>query len=472
MTRDTSWSAGSARKREANISGTPFLSRLRMKGLLVGSVALLSLFALVFLVWSGPPQTAFINWTEEHQVIDGFGASCADFYKPLPEAMADFFFTQSGIGLSLLRVQVVSSTEDCKSFFGPDGGECLDVKSGATVLNGELAIAKQAVARGVIVWSTPWSPPATMKDNHSFAKGGSLLRSDYAAWAQSLAGYIRLMKEKGVPIYAMSVQNEPDLTTNYGSARYSGQQLHDFVPYLHSAIESIDGDSTKIMIAESSQWDFSLTQAAMTDPKVAGDVGILAAHGYMSKEITPAPDYTKHVWQTEDSSQSGTYDGSMADALAWASKIHQFLTLARVNAWHWWFLSDGPKYGNGTDNAALTDFNLNYPKRVYMTGQWSKFVRPEWIRIGVTYDGPLQITAFKDPAGRSFAIVAVNSGHSAVAQTFSLSGFSVNSVTPWITSLALSLAEQTPVSVSEGKFNYSLPPQSVTTFSGAVVNGR
>ncbi|MGA7909364.1 MAG: hypothetical protein WCA16_18300 [Candidatus Sulfotelmatobacter sp.] len=443
-----------------------------MKGLSVRSMVALSLVALVILVWSDPSRTAVIHWTEEHQVIDGFGASCADFYEPLPPEMADFFFTTSGIGLSLLRIQVVPSAADCKSFFGRDGGECLDVKSGATILNGELAIARQAAVRGVTVWSTPWSPPAAMKSNASFVHGGFLLPASYAAWAESLAGYVKLMKANSVPIYAMSVQNEPDLATDYGSAAFTAQQLHDFVPYLHSALQSAGAGSTRIMIAESSQWDFSLAKAALADPAVASDVGILAAHGYVSRGITALPNFGKHVWQTEDSSQSATYDGSMTDALAWASKIHQYLTVAQVNAWHWWFLSDGPKYGNGTDNAALTDMNLNYPKRTYMTGQWSKFVRPGWYRTGVSYSGPLLITAFRDSGGQAFAIVVVNSTRGTISQTFSLNGVAASSVTPWITSPSLSLAEQTPVAVSGGNFSYRLPASSVTTFSGTVATGR
>lgn len=163
-------------------------------------------------------------------------------------------------------------------------------------------------------------------------------------------------------------------------------------------------------------------------------MGILAAHGYREDEIRAPKNYGKLVWQTEDSSQSSTYDGTIADGLYWASKIHRYLTVANVNAWHWWFLSDGPKYGDGTDNAALTDINLNYPKRAYVSGQWSKFVRPGWHRIGVSYFGTLQISAFKDPADRSFAIVAINSKGRAVHQKFSLKGLSANSVTPWITS--------------------------------------
>jgi len=431
-----------------------------------------ALAALAF-VWSAFEGTALINWADLHQGIDGFGASCADFYEPLPTEMADFFFTTSGIGLSLLRTQVVPSAADCISYFGPDGGSCLSVPSGATILVGEMAIAKQAVARGVTVWSAPWSPPAAMKDNGSFVNGGSLLPANYSAWATSLAGYVNMMSSNGVPLYAISVQNEPDIIQDYGSSTYSPEQLRDFVPYLFSALQSAGVGSTKIMIAEASQWEFSLAASVMEDPVDAAKVGILAAHGYGSRRIVAPTNYGKHVWQTEDSSQSSTYDGSIEDGLFWARKIHLYLTVASVNAWHWWFLSDGPKYGNGPDNGALTDINLHYPKRAFVIGQWSKFVRPGWSRIGVSYYfGPLKISAFKDPRNRTFAIVAVNSSAKVVPQTFSLKGFSATSVTPWTTSASLSLEPQAQVPVNGTSFTYTLPASSVTTFAGIAADGR
>lgn len=433
------------------------------------SLLAVSAAAVVLVVSSASSRAATIDWMDIHQVIDGFGASCADFYEPLPEEMADFFFNTSGIGLSLLRIQVIPSEADCKSFFGPDGGECVEVPSGATILKGELAIAKQAVSRGITIWSTPWSPPASMKSNKSFTNGGKLLPVSYSAWAASLAGYVKLLESNGVPIYAMSLQNEPDLSTDYGSAIYSPQEIRDLVPFVYSAFQSPGIGNTRIMIAEASRWDFNLTEAAMADSNVAREVGILAAHGYgPAKSAFRPANYGKHVWQTEDSSQSAVYDGSMADALLWASKIHRYLTVAEVNAWHWWFLSDGPKYGNGIDNAALTDLKLNYPKRSYMTGQWSKFVRPGWSRIGVSYSGPLEISAFKSADGNSFAIVAVNAGGKAIHQSFTLKGFASRTVIPWITSTELSLAAQAPVSVADGTFTYAVPASSVVTFAGNV----
>src|SRR5271155_4471966 len=231
-----------------------------------------------------------------------------------------------------------------------------------------------------------------------------------------------MMAKFGVPVYAVSVQNEPNLATDYGSCMYTAQDIHDFVPFLASALHSVGAGSTKIIIAEESEWAFDLTSIAMADPNVAPEIGIIAAHGYGGK-IQAYRTGSARLWQTEDSGPSPNYDGSIADALTWALKIHSYLAVANANAWVWWFLTDIPRQGEGTDNAALTDINGNSPKRAFVIGQWSKFVRPGWARVGVGYSGPLRITAFKDPRGSSFAIVAVNLSNHLVRQTFSLNGF-------------------------------------------------
>jgi glucuronoarabinoxylan endo-1,4-beta-xylanase len=444
--------------------GVEQISAVKRIGSLLGLAALLAV--AVFLADRGQPdkQIANVNWAELHQTIDGFGASSADFLIGLTPAQADFFFTTSGIGLSILRTQIIPDLTTCDAEFHKGGCS----SSNGQILDGELGTAQLAVARGAMVFSTPWSPPGTYKSNGSFKNGGYLLFPHYADWATSIATYVTMMARNGVPIFAVSVQNEPDVTAVYGSCRYSAQQIHDFIPYLSSALKSAGVSATKIMIAEESSWSLDSASVAMADPRVAPKVGILAAHAY-SGIIRTFHTGRARLWQTEVCSPSQTYDGSMRDGMYWARKIHSYLATANVNAWIWFFLTDMPKQGEGTDNGALTDINGNYPKRTYVTGQWSKFVRPGWSRIGVHYFGRVQVTAFKDPAESSFAIVAVNFGKNAVTETFSLSGVSANSVVPWITSESLSLAAQAPIRVENGQFTSILPPLSVTTFSGQSV---
>lgn len=78
--------------------------------------------------------TAVINWTDMRQSIDGFGASSADFVTSLSPAQADFFFTTRGIGLSILRTQIVPNMATCNAEFR--NGGCGD--SNGQILNGEL----------------------------------------------------------------------------------------------------------------------------------------------------------------------------------------------------------------------------------------------------------------------------------------------------------------------------------------------
>jgi glucuronoarabinoxylan endo-1,4-beta-xylanase len=223
------------------------------------------------------------------------------------------------------------------------------------------------------------------------------------------------------------------------------------------------------MIPESSQWYFdTFSETALTDPAVNADVGIVAAHGYQSSYLGGPPTITglsgQHVWMTEDSSQSPTYDGSMNDALGWAATIHSFLANGRINAWVWWFLSDQPCCGYGTDNAALTDVNGNFPKRMWMTGNWSRFVRPGWHEVGVSNSGSLLITAFQNPTGSQAAVVVVNTTSNPITQTFAVGSSMGATALPYITSTSFNLAQQSSVAISGGAFTYTIPAASVTTF--------
>src|SRR5690348_12653632 len=99
-------------------------------------------------------EIAVIHWTETYQTIDGFGGSAADFQDSLSPAQADFFFTTAGIGLSILRLQIIPDLATCNTYFQHGCSPATQ-----QTLNGELETARLAVARGAIVVSAPWSPP-------------------------------------------------------------------------------------------------------------------------------------------------------------------------------------------------------------------------------------------------------------------------------------------------------------------------
>ena len=379
-----------------------------------------------------------VDWWDVHQRIDGFGASCAGHNSLTPHQADMFFSTNSGIGLSLIRNSIQ-----------PDG------------TTSETSSMQAAQARGAKVWSTPWSPPAAFKDSGT-VNGGNFVSNNYQAYANQLASYVAAMKNNyGITLYAVSIQNEPDYsTTAYQSCIWTGDQFHDFIPYLYNALASNGVASTKIMFPEISWWYFDRAEASMNDLTTSNQVSILAAHAY-STSAYAVNNYGKPLWQTEVST-GGAFDGSISNGLYWAQQIHEYLTIAEVNAWHyWWLISANP------DNEGLTDTFNNPAKRMYVLGQWSRFVRPDYYRIGANNGTTARVSAFKDPISGNFAIVAINSDTVPLSQSFDLKTIpGVSSVTPWITSSNLSLVAQSSIGVTNWSFTYSLPPRSVVTFVG------
>jgi glucuronoarabinoxylan endo-1,4-beta-xylanase len=391
--------------------------------------------------------TARIDYNDTHQRIDGFGASSAWMSGTLSTSNADMFFsTNNGIGLSLLRTRIA-----------PDG------------TSSEGSIAQQAQARGARIWSTPWSPPAIYKGTNVLGvisvNGGSFSNgaANYQGYASLLAKYVKTMTNTyGVPLYALSIQNEPDYnTTNYESCVWTGQQFHDFIPYLSATLAASNVAFTKILFPESESWsgNLALQTTAMNDAAVAPLVGVIANHNY-DGGVAAITNYGKALWETEVSTFDA-YDGSITNGLYWAGRIHSFLTVAQANAWHFWWLK-----ASGTNNEALTDQFYNPAKRMYVLGNYSKFIRPNFYRVGVTNTTTALVSAYKDSGSTNFVIVAANPTAYAVNQTFTLTNFpAVTRLAPWATTTTNSLADLGVINVTNGNFNFTLPPWSVFSFS-------
>ena len=421
-----------------------------------------------------------VDWTNIHQRIDGFGASSA-WNGSWTTAQADLLFstnnnvsysggTYNGAGLSLLRNHI--------AYAG-------DTSANSTPTTVEASIMQMAQARGARVWSAPWTPAAGFKSVNDLydtntATGGGINGGSYLgsgnnatnqAYASQLANYVASMKNNyGVNLYALSLQNEPDANvTNYEACQWTGAQVHDFITNLYAALAAQGVGSTKIMLPESQNWTDPRNLAAPTlsDPSVLAEVGIIADHDYVpdnsvGDQSVPAAIATggKAMWETEVALLSGS-DSSIQNGVYYAQRIHLYLTQAQANAYHYWWL-----VANG--NQGLLDTSAGPAKRLFTFGQFSRFVRPNFYRIEATSSqSSAWLSAYKDSASTAFAIVAINTNAATdVIQTFNLTHFAAASVTPWITSLTLSLAPQTSVNLTNSSFTYTVPAMSVVTFVG------
>ena len=390
--------------------------------------------------------TATINYTNTQQRIDGFGASSAWYQSAFSTADADLLFsTNTGAGLSLLRTRIAP---------------------GGIIDDGEGLIAQQAVARGARVWSTPWSPPVNFKNTNS-VNGGSFVSSsaNYQGYAAELANYVSIMKKTyGVNLYGLSIQNEPDVDQTYESCLWTSQQFHDFLPYLATAMTNDNVSATKIILPEDEFWQWNLAANTLNDTVTSNLVGILAAHNYggtvgpVTQFGTPCP---KTVWETEHYFGSGD---DITNGLAVAQEIHSFMTVAQANAYHYWWLT-------GSGNGSIADNTSSPAKRLFVMGNYSRFVRPNFYRVGATNTSLSLISAYKDTNSYNYAIVAANPTPVPVVQKFMLANFPASgTLTQWVTSASQSLANLGPVGVTNNTFNCILPPYSVITFVSSIAN--
>jgi glucuronoarabinoxylan endo-1,4-beta-xylanase len=428
----------------------------------------------LWVLHSLPRDPVTIHWNTTLQTIDGFGASATGYVGNFSPEQADRFFNiESGLGLSLLRLAIVPDTvaQDCGCVSNNPHYKCV-AGSQSQILTGDLQVARLAASNGVRLLAAPWSPPAEMKTSGKFCGAGAMKGGAdiYRQYASHLADFPALLKANGLSIDNLSVQNEPDVeNSGYDTCSWTGQQIHDFIPYLSEALISSGFKEIKIAAPEEAEWTFDRLDATMKDPAVSQLVGLVQGHAYRTEKPSGLPEtHGRPVWQTEVSDY-GKFDGSMDDGLRWARYIHNYMTIG-TNAWLFWSLDCGEQFYNKANDMCLTDHESHLAKRAFVLGQYAKFVRPGWQRIGVANRGSLLVTAYKGPDNK-FAIVSVNNGEWPVRkQTFELKGITSrhSQISPWVTSASVSLHKEAALAVnSEGTaFVYTVPAASVVTFEG------
>jgi len=393
---------------------------------------------LLVAAMAGAQTAADINFNTTFQTIRGFGTSTA--WQPVlnsSQISSLFGVGSGGVGLTILRSRIDPSSTT--------GGANWATER----TNGQEATAENSQ---VIVFATPWTPPAVWKSNDSTI-GGVLDTSNYANFANYLNEFVAYEKAGGVNLYAISVQNEPDfLPGTYDSCSYTGAQMDAFIAQEGGTI------TTKLIMPESDSFNLDESDPTLDDPNAVGHVSIVAGHLYGKAPFfyTNAKNAGKDVWATEHyltPAAGSSAQPAIGDAIALAEELHQSMAVAQYNAYVYWWT---PLLLNGNSANYYAD----------ALGQFSKFVRPGYVMTGAnnTPASGVFVTSYK--GNNNFVIVAVNSNSGSTSLSFPITGATLTSVTPFQTSASNQLAELGAVSVSGNSFTYSLPGQSITTFVG------
>ena len=166
------------------------------------------------------------------------------------------------------------------------------------------------------------------------------------------------------------------------------------------------------MIPETMNFGEDYALATLNDAEAQQGVDIIGAHAYdfKAKPFPVAKSQNKAIWQTEVSN-IGFNDGSIDDGLKYAKLLHDHLTITEVNAWlFWWLAAYKPGEALIHIDPGLQTFTTF--KRLYTIGNYSRFVRPGYVRINADPNpvADVLVTAFKDKTSDRFALVAINNG--------------------------------------------------------------
>jgi glucuronoarabinoxylan endo-1,4-beta-xylanase len=411
---------------------------------------------------------------------------------------AELFDPQAGIGLTIVRIAMNSSG-------GPAGSHIWADMQKAAALGAETFVA------------TAESPPAAWKNNGSELQGGFLLPEYYDSWSEMMAAFpAQVMENTGLHLDALSPQNEPDFAScgsdppcigDFSSAQYTGGQLATFVRVLGPKLHALD-PPVQLVTPETREWlhvwsnesaqypeapdsdatdplhcdfdgsacypgdGYDYGHALWSDPDAWAEVDIIGTHQYDTQVAEPWPDdVTDHkpVWQLEMSGEKWWPEegpsGDINNGVAVAGWIHDALVVGNASAWVWRFSS---AFFQDDNEGLVTQHSGLRTKRLYTVGNYSRFVRPGYVRVDVAGPIPdgIEPTAFTGPDG-TLVIVVINHSEAEVELPLSITGGTAPaSMTPWRTSAEDDLVSYDAIAVSDGTFAAQLPALSVTTFVG------
>lgn len=369
----------------------------------------------------------------------------AETFAKLPknkqqELLAAYYDPRKGIGYTLARTQIQSCDFSSGSYsYVGDNDPQLKTFSVSHDLTYRIPLIKQAIAAAgghLRMYVSPWSPPAWMKDNNSVIGGGHLKKEFAQSWANFYVKFIKEYEAKGIPIWGLTVQNEPMAKQRWESCIYTAEEEREFIKNYLGPTLAKAGMGGKKLIAWDHNRDLVYQRAStiLEDPGAAKYVWGIGYHWYETwtggpmlfdnvKQVREAFPATNLIF-TEGCKEKFAFDSlqnwSLGERYGY-SMIHDFNN--GTTAWtDWNILLDekgGPNHvGNfcfAPVHADTRKGQLIYTNAYYYIGHFSKFIRPGARRIGASSNRvALQTTAFANPDG-SIAVVVLNTTDQAVS---------------------------------------------------------
>jgi len=384
-------------------------------------------------------NSIFVNPNNTFQSFIGIGGAITDasaevfakLSKEKQEELLSAYYGKNGIDYTLMRTSIHSCDFSKGNFTYIDEGD-KELKTFSIDIDKEyrLPIIKRAIEKAggsMLFYASPWSPPAFMKDNRNMLHGGKLLPEYYDSWARYYAKFIKAYEKEGIPVWGITIQNEPMAVQRWESCIYTAEEERDFLKNHLGPVLEKEGLGDKNIVV----WDHNrdlITHRANTifdDPEASKYAWGTGFHWYetwrkgepmfenLQKIQEAYPD--KKLLFTEGCNESFDPEKYQhwPNAERYGHSIINDFNRGTVGWTDWNILLDetgGPNHVNNLCFAPIhadtrTD-SLIYTPSYYYLGHFSKYIRPGAKRVStVSSISFLESTSFLNEDGKMITVV-------------------------------------------------------------------
>ena len=442
-------------------------------------------------IQAAKPRTNLKVSATKKQTVTGFGGACCDgAMKPFGSddaCIGRLYGKKSKIGLNILRMEI------SPSFEGDNWGDY--------DWNGSLSSATSVKNRGGIVFGTPWSPPGDYKTNGT-AQGGNAedqgyqkgkLREDcYEKFFPWFNTFLKWMKEHGVVMDAVSIQNEPDWWVNYSGCLYEPEEQVNLIKNYAHMLDREAYNGVRIISAEPLGYRKDYFDALLADETCRKQVDIFAGHiyGHMPLQyIKPVAQAAlplgKEVWMTEHSVSDGLKDRlpNWTENLQFAEELNECMLAGCTGYIYWYLRAHWSFTGTGESQYGTANKKDELLPRAFVMSHFSKNVTGS-TRLETSQDENAGRTKEEIPQdyqfsayqkGDSIIVMAINTTDNTRDVKITLP-YNVKSGQLWLSTgnesdKLCQKSDLNDLTESTDIYLYTMPAQSLSTFIFMVDKG-
>ena len=381
----------------------------------------------------------FVNPKKTFQEFLGIGGAITDassevfatLNKEQQEEFLQAYFGKNGINYTIIRTSIHSSDFGLGSHtYVEEGDAALKTFSIEKDKEKRIPFIKRAIELiedDLVFYASPWSPPAFMKTNKNMLRGGKLLPEFRQAWANYYAKFIKAYEDEGIPVWGLTIQNEPMAVQRWESCIYTAEEERDFLKnYLGPTLEKEGLGDKKIVV-----WDHNrdlISERANTifeDPEASKYAWGIGFHWYETwTGGLPKYDNLKNIKESFPSKNmlftEGCQEGFDTERMHYwpnaerygNSMINDFNS--GVVGWtDWNILLDERGGPNHVQNFCFAPIHANtktseltYTPTYFYIGHFSKFINPGAKRVSTTTSRTsLESTSFLNSDGSLVTVV-------------------------------------------------------------------